>query len=191
MRYKPHLSYKLLHEISDSYTKYICSLPEQPAGSLKMKINENKAILTLMTDTFSTSVTINTQPEILWAALTEPSLMVAWMGVPEMQLRIQTSWEINMPIVITGFHHTEFECKGLVLQYDKYKKLSYSQLSSVSRLPDEPANYTIIEFTLVPVEGQTLLSLIITNFPTETIRKHLEFYWRTTIIVIKKNIEGL
>ena len=43
---------------------------------------------------------------------------------------------------------------------------------------------------MAPVDKQTLLTLTITNFSTEPIRKNLEFYWRGSIVRIKKMVEG-
>lgn len=143
----------------------------------------------MQTDKFSTTITINSNPAKIWKALTDPEIMPQWMGEPEMEIKILTDWKINSPILIRGFHHTKFENKGRILQYDKEKKLSYSHLSSVSRLPDQPGNYSILEFILTPDEEKTQLTLNIENFPTETIRKHLEFYWRTTIVTIKRSVE--
>ncbi len=144
----------------------------------------------LMTDKFSVAVTINSEPAKVWAALTDHKLMVQWMGDPEMKLEINTNWKVNEEILIRGFHHLKFENKGIVLSYDKEKKLSYSHLSSLSRLPDKPGNYSVLEFVLIPVDEHTLLTLFITNFPTETIRKHLEFYWRGTMAKIKNAVEA-
>ena len=142
-----------------------------------------------MTYIFSTSVTINTAPSEVWMALTNSDLVVKWMGEPEMNLEVHTAWKINSPIFIRGFHHVEFENKGIVLEYDEEKKLSYSHLSSVSRLPDITENYSILEFTLTAVDEGTFLALHISNFPTEIIRKHLEFYWRTGVVAIKRLVE--
>jgi uncharacterized protein YndB with AHSA1/START domain len=143
-----------------------------------------------MKDKFSTAVTINSEPVKVWTTLTDLELMRQWLGEPEMKIEVQTDWKINTTIFIRGFHHIKFENKGIVLQYDRLKKLSYSHLSSISRLPDKPENYSILEFVLTPIDKQTLLTLNISNFPTETIRKHLEFYWRTTIVAIKKRVEN-
>ena len=89
-----------------------------------------------MTDQFLTTVTINSEPLKVWTVLTNPELMTKWMGESEMKAEVHTDWKINSPIFIRGFHHVKFENKGIVLQYDKGKMLSYSHLSSVSRLPD-------------------------------------------------------
>lgn len=143
-----------------------------------------------MTNEFSSTVLINASPAQVWSTLTIPDIMTTWMGSPEMEIKVITDWKVNSPILIQGFHHVKFENKGLVLQNDKESKLSYSHLSNISRLPDIPENYAILEFVLTPVEDKTQLTLTITNFPTEVIRKHLEFYWRTTIIGIKKAAEA-
>jgi len=142
-----------------------------------------------MTDKFSASITINSETSNVWTTLTDIELMSKWLGEPEMDIEVYTNWEINSPIFIRGFHHINFENKGTILQYDKEKRLSFTHLSSVSRLADRKENYTIIEFILTLIDKQTQLTVNIENFPTETIRKHLEFYWRTTILTIKERIE--
>jgi len=143
-----------------------------------------------MNDKFSTTITIDSDPTKVWTTLTDLKLMEQWLGEPEMTIQVQTDWKVNEAISIRGFHHVEFENKGTVLQYDIEKKLSYSHLSSISRLSDKPENYSVLEFTLTPIDSHTQLTLNISKFPTETIRKHLEFYWRTTIVTIKKTVEN-
>lgn len=143
-----------------------------------------------MTDIFSTTATVNADTAKVWDTLTNVKLMKEWMGEPEMKIEVDTDWTINSPILISGFHHVKFVNKGFILQYEKQKKLKYSHLSSVSRLPDIAENYTILEFVLISLGKQTQLTLNIESFPTETIRKHLAFYWRATIVKIKKSAEN-
>ena len=142
-----------------------------------------------MTDVFSTAVIVNAESAKVWTVLTNPELMSKWMGEPEMEVEILTSWKVNTPIIICGFHNEKFENKGIVLQYESEQKLSYTHLSSVSKLPDRPESYSVFEFILLRIEKGTLLTLNITNFPTETIRKHLEFYWKATMVQIKTSLE--
>lgn len=142
-----------------------------------------------MTDKFFISIIINSAPSQLWMTLTDAKQMSKWLGEPEMDIKVQTDWEINSPILISGFYHANFENKGKVLQYDKEKRLTYTHLSSVSRLEDKIENYTVLKFLLTPVGRQTQLTISIENFPTEMIRKHFEFYWRTTILNIKARTE--
>lgn len=138
---------------------------------------------------FEKTIQIQAHDSTVWNTLTDPKLMKQWMGESEMDIDIQTDWRINSPIVISGFHHAKFENKGIVLQYEPNRKLMYTHFSSLSRLPDKPENHSIIEFTLTPLENQTSLTLTISNFPTETIFKHLEFYWRTSLEMLKTFIE--
>ena len=146
---------------------------------------------TQMPEKFSSTITINAEPVNVWTTLTDPQLMAQWMGDTEMNIVVQTDWKAGSPIFIRGFHHINFENKGTVLEYSKEKKLSYTHLSSLSRLEDKQENYSILEFILAPVEKQTQLTITIENFPTEVIQKHLEFYWRTTILSIKEKTEDI
>lgn len=142
-----------------------------------------------MNDPIEIQLHIKTDPDTIWKMLTEPELMKQWMGEPEMKLEINTTWKINSPISIKGFHHINFENMGIVLKYEENSFLSYSHLDSVSRLDNKPENYSIIEFNLIPDQTQTILKIKLDNFPTETIFKHLQFYWKNTIYLIKKMAE--
>jgi len=142
-----------------------------------------------MTYRIEKTVLIHSGASTVWRTLTEPALMKQWMGDPAIEIDIQTNWQVNGPIVISGSHHLKFENKGTVLLFEPGQAIKYNFLSSLSRLPDIPENYTIISFTLSPADSQTALTLVITNFPTETIYRHLDFYWRTTIELIKQLVE--
>jgi uncharacterized protein YndB with AHSA1/START domain len=138
---------------------------------------------------FSSSVLITRAAPVVWKILTDPGMMIRWMGEPEMQIEIETNWQLNSPIVIRGFHHVRFENRGVVLEFERDKRLCYTHLSSVSRLPDVPENYSRLLFTLDCGPKTTELTITIENFPTESIRKHLEFYWTGTLTQIKAAVE--
>ena len=102
------------------------------------------------------SVTIDAPPFEVWRALTDPDLMKQWMAEPEMRLRIITDWKVGSPIIVKGHHNNvDFENKGTVLQFEANSILRYSHLSSVSELPDEAENYTVIEFRLARTEDDS------------------------------------
>ncbi len=136
------------------------------------------------------SLLMDSSPEKIWGYLTKPDLMSLWMGDPEMNLVIETDWTVKGQIIVKGFHHVSFENKGLVEIFEKDRRLKYTSLSSISRLPDRPENYTSTEFSLEPTDGQTRVMVKVENFPTESIYKHYSFYWRGTIIKIKELVEG-
>jgi len=135
------------------------------------------------------SIHIDAPSSKVWGTLTVPDLMKEWMAEPEMELEIFTTWQAGRPMVVKGFHHVKFENKGTVLAFEPSKLLSYSYLSSISKLPDRPENYTVIEFRLVPIENGASLTITLSNFPTEAILKHVDFYWAGTMEVIKKVAE--
>ncbi len=136
----------------------------------------------------SKAIEINAPTSKVWDALTNLELMKKWMS--ETEINIVTDWKVGSPIVIQGnLHRIKFKNTGTVLQFDPERILQYSHLSSLSRLPDETKNYSIIEFQLAPMGQQTSLTLTLSNFPTEAIFKHLVFYWNVTLEVLKRMIE--
>lgn len=136
------------------------------------------------------SITIQAPAHTVWAFLTEPARMIQWMGEPEMDLQIITSWAVGQPVLIKGFHHVTFEARGMVMQCEPGHRLQYSQVSSVSGLPDAPESYSVLTFELKPANETTQLTLHIENFPTETIYKHLDFYWQGTLDILKNAVEN-
>ena len=134
-------------------------------------------------------VTINAPTSQVWHMLTTPELMKKWM-MPDIEINIITDWNVGSPIVIRGtMNGKDFENRGSILQFEREKILQYSHLSSISRLPDRPESYSIVEFRLKPIENQTNLELTLSNFPTESTYKHLAFYWNVTLEILKKMIE--
>jgi len=138
--------------------------------------------------TFNKTVVIAAPTSTVWGALTNPILMKKWMS--ETEIEILTDWNVGSPFLIRGkLHGIKFENKGKVLEFEPEKVLRYSHLSSLSRLPDKAENYAVFEFRLSPKDHQTNLSLTVSNFPTESIYKHLAFYWNVTLEIIRKMIE--
>lgn len=139
-----------------------------------------------MEDVLEKKALINAPAAEVWKLLTDTELMKTWMGSEEMELAITTSWEPGTPILIKGFHHAKFENRGTVLEYVRDSVVSYNFLSSISRLPDEPGNHTILRFVLTSEGDQTAVLLTISNFPTEAIYHHLNFYWNVTLAMLSR-----
>lgn len=142
-----------------------------------------------MTQTITHTVVIDASPAAVWKALTNIDLMKRWIGEPEMDIDVMTDWAVGGPILTTGFHHARFQNKGTVLAFEPFSLLRYDHLSSVSRLPDKPENHSIFEFRLTPMNDQTSLMMTLSNFPTEAILRHLDFYWRVTLGILKQFVE--
>lgn len=143
----------------------------------------------LIPDSIKHSVSIEAEPIVVWSFLTDIDKMKQWMGEEEMKINIQTDWTIGNPISISGFHHIQFENKGTVLHFDIEKKLCYTHLSTLSRLSDIKEHYTILTFLLKQIGGHTELLMQIENFPTDSIYRHLNFYWAGTLFQLKELIE--
>lgn len=130
------------------------------------------------------STIIKATPDKVWKVLTDPDLIRQWISNEEIQ--ILTTWEPGRPVCLKGkLHGMDFENTGEVVAVEKEKVLHYTHKSSLSNLPDEPEHYCHLIFTLTFENDQTTLDLTISNFPTETIYKHLEFYWRVTLKIIR------
>lgn len=140
-------------------------------------------------DSLEYTASIKAAPSKVWAFLTDPPLLKQWLGEPEMQLVVTTDWKPGSPIVIRGFHHIKFDNRGTVIRSEPGKLLHYNYLSSISRLPARPENFTNIIFRLTASGDETRLTVNVSNFPTPTIRKHVEFYWSGTIQILKETIE--
>lgn len=127
--------------------------------------------------------------ERVWEYLTSPGPMKAWMAWPEMALEIETDWAVGSPVIMRGFHHVSFENTGTVLEFAPAKRLAYTHLSSLSHLPDVAESYSVLEFSL-EVEGRvTALNLRASGFPTDSIFRHLQFYWGGAMVELKRLVE--
>jgi uncharacterized protein YndB with AHSA1/START domain len=137
---------------------------------------------------FNKTITINASASKVWVTLTEPQLMKQWMS--EIPLEVITDWQVGDSFIIRGtMYKKPFENTGTVIAFEPQRLLEYTHLSSLSKLTDNPENYTKLSFRLTPADDTTELTLIISNFPTETIYKHLAFYWNVTLELLKRFIE--
>lgn len=135
-----------------------------------------------------TSVIINSSLAEVWESLTQPDQMKQWMS--ESDIKVTTDWAPGHVFRIEGeLHGAAFVNTGTVLRFEKEKVLSYSHLSSISGLPNKIENYTIFEFNLVLQAHQAFLTFYARVFPTETIYKHLAFYWPVALEELKKFTE--
>lgn len=138
---------------------------------------------------FERCIAIKAPPRQVWRFLTDIELMQAWMGEPEMALAIATDWTVGSPIVVSGFHNVAFKNTGRVVAFEPAERLAYTHLSSLSRLPDKPENHTTLEFLLHAKGNATSLAFRAFQFPSASIFKHLEFYWRVTLEILRQHVE--
>lgn len=137
---------------------------------------------------YRNTVLIDAPASAVWASLTTPHLIQQWMW--DDPLEITCDWSPGSPLVICGdFHGMPFTNKGEVLACDPDRLLRYTQWSTLTECADEPDNYCILTFQLEEVKGQTTLILTQSNFYSEASFKHYEFYWNSTLLLMKRVIE--
>jgi uncharacterized protein YndB with AHSA1/START domain len=138
---------------------------------------------------FKKDISIGVVPSVIWHLLTHTAAMKQWMS--EAVTDIITDWTVGGPFIIRGqLYKKPFENTGTVLSFQPEHLLEYTHLSSLSKLPDVPESYCRFSFGLEKVGDATRLTLTISNFPTETIYRHLAFYWSVTLELLKKHIES-
>lgn len=137
----------------------------------------------------SRTVVIDAPVERVWRALTDPAELEQWMADPKVGVQVETTWEVGAPIRVTGFHVARFVNSGVVEHFEPPRRLRYTHLSSISKLPDVPDSYAAFEFRLEPTGAQTTLTVTVSNCANPSIFKHLEFYWNGTTGVLKRFIE--
>ncbi len=137
---------------------------------------------------FSKTLIIHAAPAVVWAAIIQPVEMKEWMT--EKDIDIISDFTVGNPFTIKGeTYGMTFENYGTVLAFEPNKHFSYSHLSSISKLPDEPASYTILNFVLEEDGAATRLTFIASDFPTESIYRHMAFYWNVALEMLKKKVE--
>lgn len=138
--------------------------------------------------TIHLEILINTSAQDIWATLTQPELIAKWML--DTPVEILTEWREGGTLLERGdLHGLVFENRGKVLRFDQPKTLEYTHWSTLSIVADIPENYSIIRFDLQETGNQTLLTLTIRNLLTFEIFKHMEFYWKTALHLLKEVAE--
>ena len=105
-------------------------------------------------------VTIHATPQAVWAALTEPQAIRAWMGEDssvEFDLRPGGSYRL-----FGG------ETTGTIQSFELHTRLTYTW-----RQAEWPAEWedSLVAWTLTPAEGGTHLHLVHDRFPNEQERQ--------------------
>ncbi len=117
-----------------------------------------------------------------------PEFIQRWMW--DAPLEITFDWNPGSPLIIRGdFRGQPFTNKGTILACDPERLLQYTQWSTLTECPDEPGNYCVLTFHLEEADEQTVLTLTQANFVSETSFKHYEFYWNSTLPLMKRAIE--
>jgi len=138
-------------------------------------------------NTITKTINIKATPSEIWNALTKPDMIKQWMSDAETE--IISDWKTGSPIIFKMNLNGKHEYKGKILQWDPGKIFQYSSWSKISRLPDKPENYTLIEFRLTPMENRTSLSITHSNLIAKAAVEHSNYYWNIALELIRRLIE--
>ncbi len=139
----------------------------------------NKRLIIIKTRQVNATVTK------VWETLTESS--TDWNGI---KIETKSEWLPNSDIIFSfTWDGKEYADKGKIIRFDKEKAFSYTYWSAFSGLPDQPENYSKIEFLLEPNETGVDLKLIHSDFATETMYEHSDKNWEETLNTIKSKCE--
>jgi uncharacterized protein YndB with AHSA1/START domain len=137
---------------------------------------------------YERSIGIIAPPQKVWHVLTDRVSIKTWMLDAETELIY--NGEAGSPIRISGkLHDVPFNNKGTVLRFEPNKVFEYDFWSSLTGTADTSENYSVITFDLHETGGGTLLKVTQTNFVSEFMYKHWEFYWNSVLHVLKKMSE--
>ena len=137
--------------------------------------------------TVNKTISIKAASATIWNALTNPELIKLWMS--DAELEIISGWVTGSPIIFKTNLNGKHEFKGKILQLEPGKVFQYSSWSKISRLPDIPENYSLIEFRLIPTENQTILSVTHSNLIAKAAVEHSNYYWNVALELIRRLVE--
>jgi uncharacterized protein YndB with AHSA1/START domain len=148
--------------------------------------------------TVTQSIEIAATPDRVWQALTDRDEGRVWRSAD-----YETDWQQGSAIAITAqIGPKRYRDKGTVLGVEWPTRLTYEFLPRVSGLRDLPASYSVVSFGLVSRDNGTELTVTHTVPPSpvrkgknfeigpESGEKHVAFYWRSTLPLLRDLIEG-
>jgi uncharacterized protein YndB with AHSA1/START domain len=132
------------------------------------------------------STTIHAPVAKVWDALINPATIKQYM----FGTNVVSDWKKGSPIVFKGeWQGRKYEDKGVILDLQPQRKLSYSHFSPLSGLPEKPENFHTVTIDLVDRGRQTLVALSQDNNADEKEREHSQKNWETMLTGLKKLLE--
>ena len=130
---------------------------------------------------------IHASPQRVWAALTEPGQIAAYMGGS----RVETTWQAGSPITWSGeYDGHAYQDKGEVLSYDEPRLLSVTHYSPLMGQDDRPGNYHTLVYTLTAVGDITRLSLTQDGCADEAQAEQFSRNWQQMLEGLKTHVES-
>lgn len=136
--------------------------------------------------TASAQTDVAATPERVWAALTEPEQIAAYLQGS----RVTTTWQVGSPITWDGeYDGHSYQDKGEVLTYDEPHVLAVTHYSPMMGQPDEPQNYHTLVYTLTPSGVGTHLLLTQDGCETEEQATQFSQNWQRMLDGLQAHVE--
>lgn len=130
---------------------------------------------------------IHASPQQVWAALTEPDQIAAYMGGS----RVETTWRVGSPITWSGeYEGRAYQDKGQVLIFDEPQVLSVTHYSPLMGQDDVPESYHTVLYTLTAIDEGTRLSMTQDNCVNEEQAEQFSRNWQAMLDGLKAQVEG-
>ncbi len=136
--------------------------------------------------TLKTSVVIRASLSNVWKALTDPvQIKQYFFGTDAV-----SDWKVGSPLLFKGvWDGKEYEDKGIILELEEDKKLTYNYWSAFSGTEDRPENYAIITYELLPEGENTVYTVYQTGFTSEEQIAHSKNNWQVVMKNLKEMLE--
>ncbi|HEY1530741.1 MAG TPA: SRPBCC domain-containing protein [Galbitalea sp.] len=133
------------------------------------------------------SVTIDADPERVWAALTDPALISRYM----FGSTVTSDWTVGSTITYAGeYEGKSYEDHGEILEIDPPRTLRSTHFSPLSGQPDVPENYHELTYTLSAEGGSTKLQLTQDNNGSDEEAEHSAANWKQMLDGLKSVVES-
>jgi uncharacterized protein YndB with AHSA1/START domain len=129
---------------------------------------------------------IDASTDRVWSVLTDPDAIKEFMFGTE----VVTDWRIGGPIRWRGvWDGKAYEDKGVILEFERGRRLVNTHFSALSGQPDRPENYHTLTWTLQAAAGGTEFALSQDNNASADEAAHSKSMWDTLVAGVKEIAE--
>ena len=133
------------------------------------------------------STSIDAPLATVWDALVNPETIKQYM----FGTNVVTDWKQGSEIVWEGeWEGRPYRDKGVILELDPGRLITYSHYSPLSGQPDVPENYHTLTFEVSGDGPPTEVSLTQDNNDDEEAKKHSEANWQMMLDGLRKLLEN-
>jgi len=101
--------------------------------------------------TISQSIDIRATPAKIWEGLTNPAIIKEYLYGTE----TITDWKVGSEVIFQGeFEEKEYRDKGVILENEFQKTISYTYWSGFSGMEDIPENYSVVTYGITPIDAE-------------------------------------